>query len=186
MKSLVYLRLEVSVVVLKMFFAWLAQFHCHEFEAALLESLDDFTNESALDTVGFDSDKGTFVGHGSLWRKKVLWFQSGSYRGFQMQISQLFEVDYKKYPKVKCLIPKNPGIHLKYLVNLKLEVKNLNLRLVFDLSQIYFELLKLQNNSSYCDLIIQKYEFIIIKFCHSSHTKTLLFKSKAFSYQIWH
>ena len=53
-------------MVLKMFFAWLAQFHCHEFEAALLESLDDFTNESALDTVGFDSDKGTFVGHGSL------------------------------------------------------------------------------------------------------------------------
>ena len=62
----VYLGLEVSVVVLKMFFAWLAQFHCHEFEAALFESLDDFTNESALDTVGFDSDKGTFVGHGSL------------------------------------------------------------------------------------------------------------------------
>ena len=100
-----------------------------------------------------------------------------------MQISQLFEVDCKKYPKVKCLIPKNPGIHLKYLVNLKLEVKNLNLRLVFDLSQIYFELLKLQNNSSYCDLSIQKYKFII-KFFHSSHTETFLFKSKAFSYQI--
>ena len=54
---------EVLVVLLEVLLARSAQFHCNQFVAALLESLDDLANESALDTVGFDSDKSTFSGH---------------------------------------------------------------------------------------------------------------------------
>ena len=50
-------------MLLEVLLARSAQFHCHKFVAALLESLDDLANESALDTVGFDSDKSTFTGH---------------------------------------------------------------------------------------------------------------------------
>ena len=46
-----------------------AQFHCHQFVATLLESLDDLANQSALDTVGLDSDKSTFTGHFSKSKK---------------------------------------------------------------------------------------------------------------------
>ena len=63
---------------LEVLLAGAAQFHCHEFVATLLETLDncyftklrasflnldDLANKSALDTVGFDSDEGTFSGH---------------------------------------------------------------------------------------------------------------------------
>ena len=46
-----------------MLFARSAQFHCNKFVTTLFKSLDDFTNQTTLDTVWFDSDKGTFSGH---------------------------------------------------------------------------------------------------------------------------
>ena len=43
-----YLAGKIGVVFLEMLLARLAQFHCHQLVATLLESLDDLANESAL------------------------------------------------------------------------------------------------------------------------------------------
>lgn len=50
------LGLEVSVVLLKLLLAGLAEFHAHEFKALCLESLEDGSDESSLDTIGLDHD----------------------------------------------------------------------------------------------------------------------------------
>ena len=42
------------------FVAYLEEFQGHQLETFLLESLDDFSNEAAMNTVGFDHQIGTF------------------------------------------------------------------------------------------------------------------------------
>ena len=48
---------------LQVFLSGLAQFHCHEFEASLLEALDDLADQSALDAVGLDRDERSLGRH---------------------------------------------------------------------------------------------------------------------------
>ena len=50
-------------MLLEMLLARATQFHCDEFIATLLETLDNLTDQAALDAVGFDCDEGAFSGH---------------------------------------------------------------------------------------------------------------------------
>ena len=54
---------EVTVVGLGLFHGGLHELEGDELEALLFEALDDFTNEATLDTVGLNSDEGTFSRH---------------------------------------------------------------------------------------------------------------------------
>jgi len=54
---------QVGVVLLQKLFISLHEFHGNELESLLLKSLDDFTNESTLDTVRLDHDEGPLIGH---------------------------------------------------------------------------------------------------------------------------
>ena len=54
---------EVTVVSLGLFHGGFHELEGDELEALLFEALDDFTNETTLDTVGLNSDEGTFRSH---------------------------------------------------------------------------------------------------------------------------
>ena len=45
-------------------FSYLHEFHGDELESLLLEPLDDFSDQAALDAVGLDHDEGSLIGHG--------------------------------------------------------------------------------------------------------------------------
>lgn len=45
---------QISVVLLEVFLAWHAELHGDELESSLLESLEDLSDKSSLDTVGLD------------------------------------------------------------------------------------------------------------------------------------
>ena len=47
---------EISVMLLEFIGSWLSEFHGNKLESFLLESGNDSTNESSLDTVWFDHD----------------------------------------------------------------------------------------------------------------------------------
>ena len=53
---------EIGVVLLEHFFTWSAEFHGDELETFGLESGDDGTDESSLDTVWLDHDVGSLFG----------------------------------------------------------------------------------------------------------------------------
>ena len=53
---------EVSVVLLEVLLAGLAELHASELEALLLEALDDLANKTALNAVGLDHDEGSLLG----------------------------------------------------------------------------------------------------------------------------
>ena len=53
--------LEIDVMLFDVFFGGLHKLHGNEFEATLLEPLDDVPNESALDTIGLHHDEGSFL-----------------------------------------------------------------------------------------------------------------------------
>jgi len=55
------LVLEIDVMLFDVFFGGLHKLHGNEFEATLLEPLDDVPNESALDTIGLHHDEGSFL-----------------------------------------------------------------------------------------------------------------------------
>jgi hypothetical protein len=54
---------EVTVVLLGLFGGGLEHLEGDELETLLFEALDDFTNETTLDTIGLNSDEGTLSGH---------------------------------------------------------------------------------------------------------------------------
>merc|ERR1711944_165728 len=58
-----WLGAQVSVVILQVILARLLELHGDELESLLLEPLDDFTDQSTLDTVGLDHDESPFVRH---------------------------------------------------------------------------------------------------------------------------
>jgi hypothetical protein len=49
-----FLGLQIFVVKLHVFLAWLGQLHGHQLVSLLLKSLDDFSNQSSLDAIGLD------------------------------------------------------------------------------------------------------------------------------------
>jgi len=51
---------KVGIVLFKVFFGWGGQFKSSKVVSFLLESGDDGSNESSLDTVGLDHDVGSF------------------------------------------------------------------------------------------------------------------------------
>jgi len=62
---------EVGVVLLQQRFVSLHDFHGDELESLLLEPLDDFADQTALDTVGLDHDEGPLIGHGDVcWQAR--------------------------------------------------------------------------------------------------------------------
>lgn len=56
-----------------MLLGWTDHLQCNELETALLETLDDFSDETALNTVRLDSNERTLsVGHFNRWQKLKL------------------------------------------------------------------------------------------------------------------
>ena len=53
--------LEIDVVLLEMLFGSLHELHSDEFESSLLESFDDVTDESALNSIGLHHDESAFL-----------------------------------------------------------------------------------------------------------------------------
>jgi hypothetical protein len=53
---------KIGVVLLELGFTWLSEFHSDELESFGLESGDDGTDESSLDTVWLDHDVGSLFG----------------------------------------------------------------------------------------------------------------------------
>ena len=53
---------EIGVMLLELGFTWLTEFHGDELESFSLESGDDGTDESSLDTVWLDHDVGSLFG----------------------------------------------------------------------------------------------------------------------------
>lgn len=58
-----WLALEVSVVGLELLVSWLGELETDELESLLLESADDFSDESSLDSVWLDHNESSLVGH---------------------------------------------------------------------------------------------------------------------------
>jgi len=54
------LVLEIDVVLLEMLFGSLHELHGDEFESSLLESFDDVTDESTLNSIGLHHDESAF------------------------------------------------------------------------------------------------------------------------------
>merc|ERR1711872_574111 len=70
------LVLEIDVVLLEMLFGSLHELHSDEFESSLLESFDDVTDESALNSIGLHHDESAFRISGHVIFVKVFFRRS--------------------------------------------------------------------------------------------------------------